>query len=506
MSADADQHVFVSYVREDSGTVDGLCKILGAAGIPYWRDRKDLAPGDAWKAKIREAIQGGSLVFLACFSDRSRAREKSHMNEELTIAVEEFRKMPPGRTWLIPVRFDAGDIPEWDLGAGRMLSDLNYADLFGEDYGPEVASLVTVIGKVLGGGSASAAAEMSLAAVAQALDEQRVKLLQQLTKEMLPDPARRIQLSDQIAGEVRRVMDALADTSQFPTVLAGTTDLEQIECLVEHAERYWRVVQPFCASLQVAARWAEPAQLEPWTSGLRVIAANAAKIQGGHTAMIDLAHMPMIGAAYTVAIACTASRNWANLRVLLVDATIRDPNTRDARLPLVDVSSLWSPFQHIELGASVFARSTVTGESVSDAFDHYTVKKQGKYYTPVAEWAHTALRSLFADQLPSDDDFASEFDRAEVMLGVLSQDEQIQRQAAKGPNAFSARSRWFGRATWRSSNGHGNPVAEMSGELDRDKASWPPLGAGLFGGDPDRARAAVDGYAQDFGEISRRRW
>jgi hypothetical protein len=116
MTATAGKHVFVSYVHEDADQVDELCAILEAAHVPYWRDRKSLGPGDAWKAKIRDAIRNGSLVFLACFSDRSRAKDTSHMNEELTIAVEEYRKRPPGRTWLIPVRFDPGDVPDWDLG------------------------------------------------------------------------------------------------------------------------------------------------------------------------------------------------------------------------------------------------------------------------------------------------------------------------------------------------------------------------------------------------------
>jgi hypothetical protein len=96
MSHDEGKHVFVSYVREDNAEVDKLCKVLEAAKIPYWRDRTSLGPGDAWKAKIRDAIRGGSLVFLACFSDNSRAKDKSHMNEELTIAVDEYRKMPRG--------------------------------------------------------------------------------------------------------------------------------------------------------------------------------------------------------------------------------------------------------------------------------------------------------------------------------------------------------------------------------------------------------------------------
>lgn len=43
------------------------------------------------------------------------------MNEELTLAAEEFRQYTPGHTWLIPVRLDDIALPEWDLGAGRSL-------------------------------------------------------------------------------------------------------------------------------------------------------------------------------------------------------------------------------------------------------------------------------------------------------------------------------------------------------------------------------------------------
>jgi hypothetical protein len=57
MSQDEGKHVFVSYVREDNTEVDRLCDVLEAAKVPYWRDRNSLGPGDAWKAKIRDAIR-----------------------------------------------------------------------------------------------------------------------------------------------------------------------------------------------------------------------------------------------------------------------------------------------------------------------------------------------------------------------------------------------------------------------------------------------------------------
>lgn len=219
MAADNGKHVFASYVKENSEQVDKLCRLLDAAQIPYWRDRKSLAPGDLWKQKIREAIRSNSLVFLACFSNESRARDKSYMNEELTIAVEEFRLRSPGAAWLIPVRFDDGPIPTWDLGAGRGLEDLNYADLFGDRYAQEGVALVTSIGRVMGAsGPDSATAQI---AVNEAAEAERPTLLRRLTKEMLPDPARRIQLDDLVSQEATRVLTAMRDDAQFSTQSAG---------------------------------------------------------------------------------------------------------------------------------------------------------------------------------------------------------------------------------------------------------------------------------------------
>ena len=144
------KHAFVSYVAEDKVRVDKLCRVLDAANVPYWRDRKALGPGEEWKRTIREAIGSGAMVFLACFSDRSRAKQKSYMNEELTLAVGEYRLRAPGQTWLIPVRFDAGEVPDWDLGAGRTLRDLNYVDLFGKAYTENAFQLVEAINAVMG--------------------------------------------------------------------------------------------------------------------------------------------------------------------------------------------------------------------------------------------------------------------------------------------------------------------------------------------------------------------
>jgi hypothetical protein len=250
VSSPDNKHAFVSHVHEDEKKVDNLCAVLEAAGIPFWRDRNDLGPGDAWKAKIREAIRDGSLVFLACFSNSSIAKDISYMNEELTLAIEEFRKMPPGRVWLIPVRLDAVDVPEWEIGAGQTVRDLNYVDLFGRGQAVEAAKLVTTIHRLMGDKRMSTAS--ALAAVEHASAADRTDMLKRLTKEMLLDPTRRIELDDLIAQEVQRVTAVLTDTASF--ALPGGTNDEQIVMVAERAREYWSLAEPFCASLHATAR------------------------------------------------------------------------------------------------------------------------------------------------------------------------------------------------------------------------------------------------------------
>ena len=143
-------HVFISYVREDSRRVDELQQMLEAAGVPVWRDTADIWPGDDWRVRIRQAITDNALVFIACFSQASAARQRSYQNEELILAIEQLRLRLPDNPWLIPVRFDECLIPDFDIGAGRSLKSIQRADLFGPHAGDGAARLTSAVLRILG--------------------------------------------------------------------------------------------------------------------------------------------------------------------------------------------------------------------------------------------------------------------------------------------------------------------------------------------------------------------
>jgi WD40 repeat protein len=141
--------VFISYVREDKDDVDILHGLLTAAGVPVWRDTDSLQFGENWQEKIREAITQNALVFIACFSSHSAARPKSYQNLELRWAIDEYRSRPATAQWLLVVRFDDCEVPDFDLGGGVMLTSLPTADLFGERGDESRAQIVSTACRLL---------------------------------------------------------------------------------------------------------------------------------------------------------------------------------------------------------------------------------------------------------------------------------------------------------------------------------------------------------------------
>ena len=142
-------HAFISYAREDSDNVDRLQRALQAVGVRTWRDTADLWPGENWRVRIRRAITDEALVFIACFSSRSLARARSYQNEELALAVEQMRLRPREEQWLIPVRFDECEIPDFDIGGGRSLGSIQRVDLFGDRVNEGLTSLTTAVLRIL---------------------------------------------------------------------------------------------------------------------------------------------------------------------------------------------------------------------------------------------------------------------------------------------------------------------------------------------------------------------
>ena len=137
------QHVFISYMHENMDVIDTLCEELTSRDIKVWLDRNDIKPGAPWKDAIRDAIRDGAF-FIACFSKEYNQRNKTYMNEELTIAIEELRQRPTDRIWFIPVKLNRCEIPDRNIGGGETLNDRQHVKLY-KDWDVGIQRIIEVI-------------------------------------------------------------------------------------------------------------------------------------------------------------------------------------------------------------------------------------------------------------------------------------------------------------------------------------------------------------------------
>lgn len=102
--------IFLAHASEDKELVRDLYQKLNDHGLSPWLDEKDIAPGEEWDKKIKEAIRK-SRFFLACLSGRS-VTKKGYVQRELRIALSMTEEKPPGAIYLIPGLLEDVEIPD----------------------------------------------------------------------------------------------------------------------------------------------------------------------------------------------------------------------------------------------------------------------------------------------------------------------------------------------------------------------------------------------------------
>lgn len=83
-------------------------------------------------------------IFIACFSKEYSDRDKTYMNEELTLAIEELRLRDTKQAWFIPVKLNECEIPNRNIGAGKTLRSLQVVSLY-EGWSKGIQSILKVV-------------------------------------------------------------------------------------------------------------------------------------------------------------------------------------------------------------------------------------------------------------------------------------------------------------------------------------------------------------------------
>lgn len=480
-------HAFISYVREDAEHVDAIERVLAAAGISVWRDTENLWPGEDWKTKIREAITNDALAFIACFSSRSVAKERSYQNEELVLAAEQFRQRQPNQPWLIPVRLDECELPAFDLGAGRTLNSLQRVDVFDDGREVGLARLVSTVLRILAS-QASADAESVIA-------ETSVAFL----KTSLLDPTKQIAVEDFVMDRANAVAEQLNDEAEFPKTLPDRADwVEGIRQGVTTCSRYWQTLSPLVDALVIGSAWGLPEHSRIWTLAVERVV-NTAPARSGTTFLLALRQFPVLPLLYASGVAALHRGNFAALRAVALDARFRE---QYGTLPLIGAAHVWRPFESGEVLANAVALDASGEELTAETIEALRTGRRGKLHTPISDYLFHRLRKHLIPVIADDEDYIDTFDRLEMLLAAMAID--LQGQTAPEQHAYPD-GPWYGAYTWRSRYARPYPEKQLEAEVAAQGADWPPLQAGLFGGDLARAQDAMKELVEGSAEARRHR-
>lgn len=493
MSSEETPHAFISYVREDSDAVDELERVLTAAGVPVWRDVRSLFPGDVWKARIREAIQGNALAFIPVFSMASEARDRSQMREEIRLAIDEYRKMAPGQQWIFSVRLDDVEVPAYEISANQLLTDVNWIDFHGPLKTVQAVQLIAQVQKRLSqeAGQLATAAQVA----ASASDASRGTLLASAVRAGLTDPGRAADASQMLAEEARRVTAALNDEDRFPlTRPSGSLTA----AAADRVEQLTGLLAPLLDGVAELGARGRPADLNLATQLVTSLTREGFATRGGLETLIALRKLPALLVMVSGAMGASATHNGQMFAAFTVAPRV-DLHGRKLLVP--SVLSPWDPFgpgwDLPQFILSVRTGAPVTNE-VLDAYDHGNIQRLSS--TQASDFVRDILQPTGQRFTVSDPEFVELVHRTEILTAATVIDAERDQRSG-----YSLAENWVGGHAVAERYAAEGLAQHVAAELDADGPRWWPLEGGLFGGDPERARAAVSTYATMAVEAGRRR-
>lgn len=189
---------------------------------------------------------------------------------------------------------------------------------------------------------------------------------------------------------------------------------------------------------------------------------------------------------YVCALAAESKRNYGMLRAATADVVVTELGKRSPFITLSGSQSVTSNWNW--LGSIVYSEDE--NEPVEDnLIAAFAADRAPVRCTPISDHIYTLLAPLFTEQFVSDDEYAEAFDRVEVIFDAVTADFRIQNGGFYGGGGG------YGRYTYRYQYTDIPVEKAMLEDARAAGAGWTPLLGGMFGGDTDRAIAALERVA-----------
>lgn len=285
-------------------------------------------------------------------------------------------------------------------------------------------------------------------------------------KALLASESGAIGLHDMLSSEVRRFLavtteDAFAPSGQF-------TQTE----FVSRLERYETAAQDIALLLACVSQWGRPSHLAVLQ---KCIARSSDRLEstGGLTVWLALRWYPLLMELYSSGVAAVDARRFDSLAAIFGTA-----------LPSSDYQRTSDTF--------VEAASTAILE-----LNRTNVLKQipghERNYTPLSDYLLKVLQPKLDDALFLGKNYEAAFDTFEVYFALCAADARV----ANGRDVWGP----IGRFGWKRGRDN-SPLERVLKEANTQKGEWPPIKAGLFGGDLERFKKVAEQFTKIVGQLN----
>ncbi|MDH1731273.1 caspase family protein [Pseudomonas chengduensis] len=283
----------------------------------------------------------------------------------------------------------------------------------------------------------------------------------QRAKTLLANESSAIELHDFMITEVRQF---LANTSEEVFPLSGQFDQTEF---MERLARYELASHDLSVLLTVTSYWARKSHI-PLLQKCLARSCDRMEIQSGLRLWLELRMYPLIIETYCAGIAAVDAKNYESLAAVLYVPVSDTGRSAESNYLVEAIGNCIAELNRMEIW------KIIPGHE--------------RHYTPHSEYLFKTLQPRLDDLLFLGKDYEQAFDTFEVLLALAVAD----MNSSKGKRAWGP----IGRFGWKHSHNANPPLSRVLAEAKELGASWPPLRAGLFGGDQTRFEKAAEEYSQ----------
>ena len=316
-------------------------------------------------------------------------------------------------------------------------------------------------------------------------------------KRLLPKPDGVIEVEILIGEHTESLVTEMDDEERFPLARSmPSSHAARYRYLADQANRYIGACLPLCELLSTGVAFGEGRHDDIWRRTVERIGNVAGQSRVGvDISLLDLRYLPTSMLAYSALIAGVVRNKYSAIRTALIDARIRTDGAQ--KVPVISCADPLRPFKWPGLVLDIALIDAESGEMCDlDRIGGLINGTERPRFTPGSSLLYCILREPLRPMVPDDEDYTETFDRSEVLLALMTADAEAHTEGY-------IPSPYYGAFTWRYRFIQQAPFEKrFIDEALSSGSAWPPLAAGLFGGNEARFRSAAETVLSGANEAS----